>query len=48
MNKHSYSDVIAEAKTTEKQPTNDESSKGQTGQPLDDNSPPGPPKQWKN
>jgi hypothetical protein len=39
LNKHFYRDVIEEPKPTEKQPTRDESSKRQTEEPLDDESP---------
>jgi hypothetical protein len=46
LNEHFYSDVIEEPKPKpiEKQPTRDESSERQTEEPLDDDSPPDPPK----
>ena len=44
LNKHFYRDVIEQPKPTEKQPIRDESSVCQTEEPLDDGSPPDPPK----
>ena len=44
LNEHFYRDVIEDPKPTEKQPTRDESSECQTEEPLDDDSPPDPPK----
>ena len=44
LKEHFYRDVIKKPKPTEKQPTRDESSEGLTEEPLDDDSPPDPPK----
>ena len=44
LNEHFYRDVIEDPKPTEKQPPRDTSSERQTEEPLDDDSPPDPPK----
>jgi hypothetical protein len=44
LNKHFYRDVIEDPKPSEKQPTRDKCSERQTEEPLDDDSPPDPPK----
>jgi len=44
LNEHFYRHIIEDPKPTEKQPTRDESSERQTEEPLDDDSPPDPPK----